>query len=393
VTATPVDDASGERIACGVPVVLRSEDFGSVNELLAARASIAGPVLFRVRAGELDAVLGQLHVNDDVCLESDPPRLVEYRRRALAERMAIDPLTGLAERTSFVLSATATLPAALLLVNLDHFKLFNDTHGHLVGDEVLRAAAIRTRAALPATARVARIGGDVFAVAVAEPDEPRRVAEAILTAIRAAPLHADGTVTVSIGLVTRTTEARYDELLRRAEGALYAAKARGRNRVVDHAERERVARARDSDVELDGFEDMTRVLADRVAGVISSRGRRVFQELRDQADLDALTGLASRRYLDRRLPFEIDQRPAACFCSSAVTWATACAPRGSDAPVGRSTRVPSMVTVRGPCAVSARARSPGLPDFTDSASITAGDGASRLWESLGSQSALKLNQG
>ncbi|HEY4058596.1 MAG TPA: GGDEF domain-containing protein, partial [Kofleriaceae bacterium] len=60
-------------------------------------------------------------------------------------------------------------------------------------------------------------------------------------------------------------------------------------------------------VELDGFEDLTRVLADRVADVISWRGRRVFQGLRDQADIDALTGLASRRCLDRRLPFEIEQ--------------------------------------------------------------------------------------
>jgi diguanylate cyclase (GGDEF)-like protein len=118
-------------------------------------------------------------------------------------------------------------------------------------------------------------------------------------------VHDDANVTVSIGLVVRTRETTYDELLRHADGALYAAKARGRDRIVEHAQREREARERDGDLELDGFEEMTRVLAERVADVISWRGRKVFQGLRDQADIDALTGLFTRRYFDRRLGFEV----------------------------------------------------------------------------------------
>jgi diguanylate cyclase (GGDEF)-like protein len=201
----------------------------------------------------------------------------------------------------------APLPAALLHINLDHLKQFNDRHGHMAGDEVLRTAAARTRSVVPADAIVARIGGDVFAVALGPHHDPRAVAVAIRVAFHAGPIYEGETLTVSIGLVVRSNEASHRELAEHAEAAIYAAKARGRDCIVEHADRVREARQRDGDPELDGFEDMTRVLADRVAGVISWRGRRVFQELREQADVDALTGLHSRRYLDRRLPFEIEQ--------------------------------------------------------------------------------------
>jgi diguanylate cyclase (GGDEF)-like protein len=246
---------------------------------------------------------------DDVCLVGDPPSLVEHRLKVLGRTSGagIDQLTGLVDRKSFVHAAHAELPGALLLVNLDRFKHHNDTLGHQGGDEILRAAADRTRSAIPADALAARIAGDVFAIALPSHHDARRVAASIRAAFHAAPLHDDAKVTASIGLVVRTTEQTYDELLRNADGSLYAAKARGRDRIVEHSERQREARERDGDVELDGFEEMTRVLAERVADVISWRGRRVFQGLRDQADLDALTGLFSRRYLDRRLGFEVDQ--------------------------------------------------------------------------------------
>jgi diguanylate cyclase (GGDEF)-like protein len=291
-------------------VVLRGEDFATPGDLLRARDAIAAPVLFRVRAGELDAVLAAMRDTDDVCLEGDPPGLVEHRVRALARRAGRDLLTGLANRTAFDRALIAAPPAALLVINLDHFKRLNDTYGHLAGDEVLKAAAARVAAAAPADAVVARTGGDVFAVALASHHDPRRVAGAIRAAFHAGPFLEGAQVTASIGLVVRTGEPDHGELLRRAEGALYAAKARGRDRIVDHAEREREARARDGDVEVEGFEEMTRVLAERVADVISWRGRKVFQGLREQADLDALTGLFSRRYLDRRLPFELEQAHA-----------------------------------------------------------------------------------
>jgi diguanylate cyclase (GGDEF)-like protein len=289
-------------------IVLRSDDYASVGDLLRARERVLGPALLRVRADQLAEVLGQLADGDDVCLLDDPPQLVEHRLRKLSRRPPdLDGLTGLSTRASFVAACGAALPAALLVANLDHFKRINDEHGHLAGDDILREAAARLRAAVPDDALAARIAGDSFGVALAAHHDAAHVAGTLRAAFHAAPFpHADR-VTISIGLVVRSSERSYDELLRHADGALYAAKARGRDRIVAHADRERAARERDGDVELEGFEDMTRVLAERVADVISWRGRRVFEHLRTQADIDALTGLYSRRYLDRRLAFEVAQ--------------------------------------------------------------------------------------
>lgn len=294
-------------------VILHRADFSSLDELLRARAAIAAPVLFRVGRDEVDRVLLVLRDSDDVCTDEDPVAIVEHRQRALARRSppGTDQLTHLMTRASFKAAVIGDAPAALLVINLDRFKQLNDRHGHLVGDDVLREAAGRTRAATPPDGLVSRIAGDVFAVALPDHHDARRVAAAIHAAFHAGPMATGIDVTASIGLVTRAAGNRasdgdFDELLKLAETCVYAAKARGRDQIIDHADQERRAREADRDLELDGFEDMTRVLADRVADVISWRGRRVFQGLRDQADIDALTGLASRRCLDRRLVFDID---------------------------------------------------------------------------------------
>ena len=290
-------------------ILLCGDDFATTAELFTAREAIATPVLFRVRPDQLEVVVRSLRDGDDVCLVGDPPALVEHRLQMLARLMdaGLDGLTGLVGRTRFTRTLGTDVPAALLLVNMDHFKRHNDTLGHQAGDNILRVAADRIRSATPSDALVARIAGDVFAIALASNHDARRIAASIRAAFHAGPLHDEASVTASIGLVVRSSETTYDELLRNAEGSLYSAKARGRDRIVEHAQREREARERDGDVELDGFEEMTRVLAERVADVISWRGRRVFQGLRDQADLDVLTGLFTRRYLDRRLGFEVQE--------------------------------------------------------------------------------------
>lgn len=297
-------------------VVLHTQDFPSLDDLFTARAAISAPVLFRVRRQELDAVLDRVRDGDDVSLEDDPPALVDHRLRTLVRTRGDgrrDPLTGVLDRSTFGRRFAEVRPSTLLLVNIDHFKRLNDQHGHEVGDAVLQEVAARLEAVAPPDALVARTGGDLFAVALPSSRDARAVATAIRAATHADPFAHGVRVTVSIGVASAgpASPLSLDEISRRADAALYAAKARGRDRIVDYADREREARARDADPDLEGFEEMTRVLAERVADVIAWRGRRVFQGLRDQADLDALTGLFSRRYLDRRLPFEIEQARAA----------------------------------------------------------------------------------
>jgi diguanylate cyclase (GGDEF)-like protein len=196
------------------------------------------------------------------------------------------------------------MPLSLLIVDLDHFKQVNDLHGHRGGDDVLTEAARRIARASPRGAVVARIGGDEFTVLhTMSSSEALAVADGIRAEF-AAPMEFVSNLTVSIGCATVTVPGQ--SLFTPADEALYTAKARGRNSVVHYDEILRRARDENRDPALEGFENRTRVIAQRVAELISDRGRRIFGELKKQADVDVLTGLYSRRYLDRRLPVELD---------------------------------------------------------------------------------------
>jgi diguanylate cyclase (GGDEF)-like protein len=165
--------------------------------------------------------------------------------RRLAQVLATtDALTGAANRRSFtdLVRERATgfeRDHTLLLVDVDHFKSLNDGHGHLVGDVVLRAVAGRLGAALP-DANVARWGGEEFVVLCDDglADAPGRQAEALRAAVASSPIAtADGAVecTVSVGATTWNARESFEDALRRADRALYEAKAAGRNRWAAHA--------------------------------------------------------------------------------------------------------------------------------------------------------------
>ena len=167
----------------------------------------------------------------------------------LEELASLDGLTGLANRRGFdrdldsewKKAAEQGQPLALLMIDIDHFKLFNDRYGHVRGDACLRAVGeTLSLVTLEHAALVARYGGEEFAVLVprldldrgaALADEARRAIEDLLIS------HAEtaaGCVTVSIGvdaLVPQPDQPAAD-LLEAADRALYAAKRRGRNTVV-----------------------------------------------------------------------------------------------------------------------------------------------------------------
>jgi len=163
-----------------------------------------------------------------------------------ARRAAVcDHLTGIDNRRAFFESGENELrrwrrmprPLSLLMIDVDHFKTINDSHGHPVGDAVLRHIARLMGATFRQIDMVARIGGDEFAVLLPGSDlaSAQGAAERLCAALEAQPTPTDaGPVrcTLSIGVATMDeATASVDALLKRADEALYAAKHSGRNRV------------------------------------------------------------------------------------------------------------------------------------------------------------------
>lgn len=169
---------------------------------------------------------------------------LELRRNLLAseQRNLTDPLTGIANRRAFTLRLHAEWkrlarhqrPLSLLMIDVDHFKRYNDRYGHPAGDQVLTRLVKLVGSALREHDLLARYGGEEFAVILPESDAA--AAEAVAQRVRSAvagaawPLRA---VTVSIGVATAlpTTTLEMNSLVIAADEALYAAKAAGRDQV------------------------------------------------------------------------------------------------------------------------------------------------------------------
>jgi diguanylate cyclase (GGDEF)-like protein/PAS domain S-box-containing protein len=170
---------------------------------------------------------------------------------ALKELATKDGLTGLSNRRSFdqmlmsewTRAQRAQQPLSLLFIDVDHFKLFNDRHGHQCGDECLRAvAAVVSRHAVRPLDLATRYGGEEFAIIL--PEMSCEAAASLAEQIRYAvldlriPHGADGAgdhVTLSVGVASHVpgeSDDRPDRLLGAADQALYAAKRLGRNRVI-----------------------------------------------------------------------------------------------------------------------------------------------------------------
>lgn len=168
--------------------------------------------------------------------------LEELRR--LATR---DELTGLLNRREFdrILAEEAERVRrfgrsfALIMIDVDHFKQVNDTHGHPVGDGVLRQLAARLRAQLRSVDRLARFGGEEFAVVVMETDRAGagEIARRLCAAIAQQPVAVDQALTLSVTISAGVAEMPRDaksgaELVAAADHALYLAKGQGRNCAV-----------------------------------------------------------------------------------------------------------------------------------------------------------------
>ena len=167
---------------------------------------------------------------------------------AIRAESLTDPLTGLGNRKYFdrmietaVQDALATgEPLSLLMFDIDHFKSFNDSYGHLTGDQVLRLVGMSLKQTIKGQDITARYGGEEFAVVL--PSTALRQALTVADHIRRAVMAKElkkkstgeilGRVTISVGVSMLKPGDDPDALIERADACLYAAKRNGRNRVI-----------------------------------------------------------------------------------------------------------------------------------------------------------------
>ena len=205
----------------------------------------------RYRCGDGSTFWGHLTANRMPELEGGSPSLVcvvaditdrKQAEQALEERATRDRLTGAINRYHMEELINQDLlrlerychPISLIFFDLDHFKAINDTFGHAAGDTVLREVCALVRRCMRATDMLARWGGEEFLITM--PSSGLGVActlaERIRAAVAARPFPLVGQVTASFGVAECRMGESWESWLARADGALYAAKQAGRNRVV-----------------------------------------------------------------------------------------------------------------------------------------------------------------
>jgi diguanylate cyclase (GGDEF)-like protein len=248
-----------------------------------------------------------LHVHGRNLLDDPAARVLvlglvdgtDARRREadLQHRALYDQLTGIPNRVLFQERLTHASRVdgpvgAAIFVDLDGFKQINDRFGHDVGDELLGQVARHIERAVPDDATCARLGGDEFAVLLpgVSEDVAGKVAERIRDDI--ATLHPGfSLLSASIGVTTLATDPI--QTLRQADVAMYAAKFRGRNRVMFYEP---------------GLESVNERSAKELRDVAALQAER--DRLHREARTDALTGLPNRRALDEYVAAGEDLGPA-----------------------------------------------------------------------------------
>jgi diguanylate cyclase len=196
-------------------------------------------------------------LEDRLTLSKSEISNLQQSLEAIRAESLTDPLTGLGNRKYFDRSIDSAVqnalasgePLSLLMFDIDHFKSFNDSYGHLTGDQVLRLVGMSLRQTIKGQDITARYGGEEFAVVL--PNTALRQALTVADHIRRAVMAKElkkkstgeilGRVTISVGVAMLKPDDDTDSLIERADACLYAAKRNGRNRVVCEADPEYAA--------------------------------------------------------------------------------------------------------------------------------------------------------
>lgn len=224
-----------------VPVVMVADD---VDIIRVAKALELGATDYILRPVDGNELLARMRTQ--IKQTRTYQRLRENYERSLAMALT-DPLTGAFNRRYldihlprlFERAKKGGRALAMLMVDIDFFKKINDTHGHGVGDEVLRELVVRLNKSLRSFDLVTRMGGEEFAVILPEADSETAlmVADRLLNAVNKAPVHLreqgiDLPISVSVGVAAiNDQDETPNATLKRADEALYRAKNGGRNRV------------------------------------------------------------------------------------------------------------------------------------------------------------------
>jgi two-component system cell cycle response regulator len=250
---------SGRHAVCLLDYRLGERDgLELLREARAAGGTVPVVFLTADSSDEIDDAAMEAGAMDYLVKGEITPRILEHSIRyarklgetlAKLQQMATrDALTGLLNRREFqrileeetVRSTRFGHPFALVMVDIDHFKKINDTHGHQVGDEVLKHVASLLGGQLRAVDRVARYGGEEFAILMIETDRKQAIEgmERLSALLAETPCIVPKSgltipVTLSAGVAELPHDAANGEgLIALADAALYAAKKAGRNRIM-----------------------------------------------------------------------------------------------------------------------------------------------------------------
>ena len=210
-----------------------------------AQRELLGAFILKITTLDMSLAIETYHGIHISALEKSIVSLRD-RSQLLQREAQIDVGTGLANRRHILETLEAAIelahrehtPLCLIMADLDWFKRINDSHGHLAGDQVLRAVADRIHGVIREFDKLGRYGGEEFLIVL--PNKPRevieKIAQRILDAIKSTPIECapgiDVRVTISLGIACLRAEDTLSTLIARSDAALYEAKNTGRDRIV-----------------------------------------------------------------------------------------------------------------------------------------------------------------